>query len=163
MSETKTDWVQHALRQAPWRAQVQTAATVALILVVSAVVGALYLAQATTSAVTGRDLEALEAERARLIRANEELRAQIAMLQSVPVLIARAREMGFEPATHDRIEYLVVEGYSPRPEPITVVEIETSEPPRYDATLGGWFAEQWDRFVQEFEAWAGSAQEIGDD
>ncbi|HLV35036.1 MAG TPA: hypothetical protein VKY59_07990, partial [Spirillospora sp.] len=90
------NWIDHALRRTPWRSQRQAAALVALGFFVALIIGALYLSQAVAVATTGRQLEALIAERNRLEQVNEELRAEIAGLRSVPRLQQRARELGFE-------------------------------------------------------------------
>jgi len=78
MTEKKPTLLQQAVRQAPWRAQTPTTAILALVVVVTVIIGALYLAQATTTATTGRALEYLESTRDFLQRANEETSAEIA-------------------------------------------------------------------------------------
>ncbi len=151
----RPQWIQHALRAAPWRQQGQAAAVAALALIVAIIIGALYLAQATMTVTTNRQLEELVARRARLERENEQLRAEIAVLRSVPRLITRATELGFTLAERTQIEYLVVEGYVPqRPESVAPLQADDTLP-AYDETLSGWLQRQWEALVQQFEDWAG--------
>ncbi len=148
---------QQAVRQIPWRTQTQTAAIIALILIVAIIIGALYLAQATATATTGRELEQLSGTRDYLQRANEDLNAEIANKRSISTLRGRALELGFVDIDSTRIEYLVVNGYTPfRATPTPEV---TAEPTYvYDETFNGWVQQQWDSLVKQFEAWTGRDQ-----
>ncbi len=145
-TNTRSDWLQHALRRAPWRAQVQASALVALVLVVAIIIGALYLAQATSAATAGRDLEDLTFEIKRLEQEIEHLRAEIAAAQTVPNLTRRAQELGFAPAANDHILYLVVEGYHP-PQAEPVVPVGQPSLPEYDETLNDWLTVQWNNLL----------------
>jgi hypothetical protein len=156
----RSQWIQHTLRSAPWRRQSQLATIMALMLIVAIIIGALYLAQVTTVATTGRQNEDLQDYRDRLVRENEEIRADIAALRSVPRLLRRAQELGFTYADRDRIEYLIVSGYIP--EQLTSVAPLRPEDeaalPLYDETFSGWLRQQWQNLVAQFEEWAGSEQ-----
>ena len=114
---TQENWLQHALQRAPWRTQRQALALAALGFFVAIIIGALYVSQAAALSTTGRQLEALIVERNQLEQANEDLRAQIASLRSVPRLFERARELGFRMAQREDIEYLIIEGYNASPPP----------------------------------------------
>ncbi|MBN1286857.1 MAG: septum formation initiator family protein [Anaerolineae bacterium] len=148
MSQTRREWLKHALHQAPWRTQVQATALVALGLVVSIIIGALYLAQATSTATAGRDLKVLERELDRLEQENNRLRAEVASSQTVPYLTQRARDLGFVQAGNDQVMYLVVNGYRP-PEPEPVVPVAAEPLPEYDETLNDWLSEQWNGFLEQ--------------
>jgi hypothetical protein len=152
MAEEKP--LQQAVRPAPWRTQTQTAAIIALVLIVAIIIGALYLAQATVTATTGRELEDLSGTRDYLQRANEDLIAEIANRRSITNLQGRAQELGYVPITADDVEYLVVNGYTPnRATPTPEV---TAEPTYvYDETFNGWVQQQWDNLVKQFETWTG--------
>jgi len=50
-------WIQQAFRQAPWRTQTQATSLVLAVVVIVAVIGALYLAQASRTATIGRSLQ----------------------------------------------------------------------------------------------------------
>jgi hypothetical protein len=126
----------------------------ALGLFVAIIIGALYLAQASSLSTLGRQLEDLIAQRNQLEQTNEQLRAEIAELRSVPRLLARAQELGFVQAARDQIEYLVIEGYNPnRAQTVVPVEDQTDEAPLpvYDETFIGWVQQQWDSFRSQFE------------
>jgi hypothetical protein len=97
-----------AFRQAPWRTQTQAAATIAVVLLAVLVVGGLYLRVAARAATAGRDLQSFEAAKVELTQQNDELRAELARLRSVTRLADRARELGFQPAQPEQIEYLAV-------------------------------------------------------
>lgn len=100
-----------AVKQAPWRSQTQAVAILSITLLTAAVVGGFYLAVSARAATAGRDLQALEAQKAELTQNNDELRAQLAQLRSVTRLAARAQELGFQPATGDQLEYLRVDSF----------------------------------------------------
>lgn len=138
----------------PWRTQTQTAAVAALVMIVSIIIGALYLAQATATATTGQHLQDLSATRDYLQRANEDTSAQIAYKKDINTLRGRAQELGFLPVGPDRQQFLVVPGYSPiRATPTPEI---TAEPTFvYDETFNGWVQQQWNALLKQFEAWAG--------
>ena len=155
------NWLQHALRRRSWQVQRQAVALGALGLFVAIIIGALYLAQASSLSTLGRQLENLIAERNRLEQTNEQLRAEIAQLRSVPRLLARAQELGFVPATRDQIEYLVIDGYNPnRSQTVAPVQAEEDEEPLpvYDETFIGWLQQQWDSFQDQFESFSGEEE-----
>lgn len=142
------DWLSHGLPKAPWRTQTQATSIVALTVVVALVIGALYLAQATSTATTGRDLQTLELRRQELEQQNAQLEAEIAAHRSVPRLTQRALELGFRPAAAEEIEYMPVEGLPPVAAPQTAPVEEVI--PLYDETFSGWLRGQWTRLVTEF-------------
>ena len=148
------NWFNHALRRSPWRSQRQAVALVTLSFFVALVIGALYLSQSATVATTGRELEDLIIERNQLEQRNEELRAEIASLRSVPRLQQRARDLNFELAQREDIEYLVIEGYDPtRPQdaPVTL-QLEAEPAPVYDETFTGWLQQQLDAFTSQLNS-----------
>jgi hypothetical protein len=133
-----SQWIQHALRTAPWRRQSQLAAVIALALIVAIIIGALYLAQATSIATTGRQNETLRSYRDQLVRENEQIRADIAEMRSVPRLLGRSQELGFVYANTETIEYLIVEGYMPeQPPSVAPLQPEEEQLPLYDETFSG--------------------------
>jgi hypothetical protein len=148
------NWLQHTLRRRSWRVQRQAVALGALGLFVAIIIGALYLAQASSLSTLGRQLEVQIAQRNRLEQTNEQLRAEIAELRSVPRLLARAQELSCVEAARDRIEYLVIDGYNPnRAQTVAPVDEEANEEPLpvYDETFIGWVQQQWDSFRHQFE------------
>lgn len=161
--QPQPDWIQHTLRTGPWRRQSQFAAIVALALIVAIIIGALYLAQVTTVSTTGRQNEDLRVYRDRLVRENEQIRADIADLRSIPRLLRRAQELGFTYAGAENIEYLIVEGYQPHlPESVAPLVPEEDPLPVYDETFSGWLRQQWLNLSIQFEDWAEEARGGGD-
>ncbi len=155
MAEKKPTLIQQAVRQMPWRTQNQTLAILALVMVVAIIIGALYLAQATTTATTGTERQNLPSTRDYLQRANEETNAEIASKRNIVDLRGRAQNLGFVPASSDQIEYVVVDGYSPdRATPTPEMTVEPTFV--YDETFNGWVQKEWDTLVRQFEAWTGS-------
>lgn len=147
---TSSRWLQHALRRSPWRTQRQALALLALAFFVAVIIGALYLAQAAAVATLGRQLEEQIALRNRLEQTNEQLRMEIARLQSMARLFERARELGFELAERSNIEYLVVPGYNPAARAATVpLPPAPTAVPVYDESFWGWLQQQWDAFTRQ--------------
>ncbi|MAS32736.1 MAG: hypothetical protein CL610_01940 [Anaerolineaceae bacterium] len=147
------NWIDHALRRTPWRNQRQAFALMTLGFFVAMIIGALYLSQAAAVATTGRQLEELINERTRLEQMNEQLRGEIAGLLSVPNLQQRARELGFELAGREDIEYLVIDGYDPTRSRTPVrLEVESVAAPVYEETFSGWLQQQWDAFTGQSNA-----------
>ena len=106
-------WIEHTLDRSRWRPQRQALALATLGLFVLMIIGALYLSQSSSATALGRQLEDMISERDNLEQQNEQLKADIASLQSMPRLQARAEELNFHPAGAADIEYLVVDGYDP--------------------------------------------------
>lgn len=138
--------ITRAFKQAPWRSQLQSAAAALLVMVAVMAIGGLYLAGASRWATAGREVQALENRKAVLEIENGELRKQLAQLRSVGQLEARAKALGFVPATSDRVEYLVVTGYpgkglsSEAPVAGNPAAVEQPVVVRYDETLIDWVA-----------------------
>jgi hypothetical protein len=148
--------IQHALKDNQWRFQKQAVALAGLGVFIAIVIGALYLAQSASVSTLGRQLENLIAKRNQLEQANEQLRADISQMRSVPRLLARAEELGFVKATEDQIEYLYVPGYNPnRPTTATTTVDTTTKLPVYDETFLGWAQQQWDNLVKQFSGFSG--------
>jgi cell division protein FtsB len=98
------NWVQHALDRSAWRPERQVAWLIILGIVITLIFAGVYLSQIANYATTNRQIEALIQQRDRLERENEALRADIAQLQTVPLLLQRAEVRGFHPATASDIE-----------------------------------------------------------
>ncbi|NDJ77095.1 MAG: hypothetical protein GYB65_12640 [Chloroflexi bacterium] len=161
-SGQERDRPQHAIGESPDRPQTELVATLAMMVVILLVIGALYLIQTTTTTTTARVLQEMSDYRDELENDNERLRADIAQLQSLPTMQARAAELGFRPARPGEIEYLVVEDYRyHRPKatltPVVPVQ-EQDEEPVYDDSLSGWFERLWDDLRQDFSDWRDNRQ-----
>jgi len=131
-----------AFKQAPWRIQVQVIASLAAIAVVIVALGGLYLTEASRAATAGRDVQALQAQKADLQFAIDRQTALIAQARAVARLEQRAQELGYKSADMSQIDFVVVDGYYG---PNVDVPVEAAAPiqvalPNYDETLGTWFA-----------------------
>ena len=147
-------WIQHALRRGGWQPQRQATALAVMGVIISLIVGALYLSQVAADATKNRALETLIQQRNELERTNEQIRAEIASLRTVPHLLARAQELGFVPATGGQIEYLVVDGYNPN-RPVEIAPAKPAENlPTYDETFGGWLQQQLDNLRGQFDSFS---------
>jgi hypothetical protein len=147
-----SEWIQHTLDRSRWRPQRQALALLSLSLFVGIIIGALYLSQSSSTSVVGRQLEDLISERDTLEQQNEELRAEIASLESMPRLEARAQELGFVAATDKDIEYLVVKGYNPNRQTSVLPPTEaTPVPPAYDESFTGWVQQQLDSLRHQLQ------------
>lgn len=147
-----SQWIQHTLDRSRWRPQRQALALATLGLFVAIIMGALYLSQSASTSAIGRQLEELIIERDNLEQTNEQLRAEIASLQSMPRLEQRAADLGFAPAQNSDIEYLVVDGYNPRRQTSVVELTPREEPvPTYDRSFTGWVQQQVDAIRAQLE------------
>lgn len=157
MSERRPTWLQHALRQASARTQTETLAVAALVVFVSIIIGALYLAQATATATTGFQLEQLVKTRDSFQRNNEDMIAQIAGKKRIVDLRGRAQALGFKTASPENQQFIVVPGYFPNR--ATPTPESTIAPTYvYDETFNGWVRAQWDKLVKQFDAWSGKTR-----
>jgi cell division protein FtsB len=145
------DWFGHVLDSARWRPQRQAVALGAMGLFVAVIMGALYLSQSAHMSALGRQLDEMIADRNDLEQSVEQLRGEIAQLQSMPRLSARAAALGFEMAGADEIIYIVVDGYNPERE-IALQPLDTavSDLPEYDETFGGWINQIADDVRRQF-------------
>ncbi|HID62929.1 MAG TPA: hypothetical protein EYP49_09360 [Anaerolineae bacterium] len=138
-----------------------------LILILVSLLGWLYLTQASQVTATGYRIYELERERARLQRENARLMLEIAELERLENVEARARQLGFVPP--ERVEYLVVADYPPdQPSSGQLAAIFGEENLALDspgqeetgnganrrnsavgAALTGW----WEKLVSQFTIW----------
>ena len=156
-NERRPGWLRQAVTQAAARNQTETLAVIGLVVFVAIIIGALYLAQSTSTAITGRQLEQYVKTRDSFQRNNEDMIAQIASLKDINTLRERAQRLGFATITANNQEYVVVNGYqvvraTPTPE-FTLVPTFV-----YEETFNGWLQQQLDKFSAQFEAWSGKAK-----
>ncbi len=91
--------------------EAQAAVGWAVILVLAALLGAIYLNQTSEIAAAGRRVQILQNELDEFKRLNGETERQIAEAESLDRLQQQAVVMGFVPASTDDIEFLVVPNY----------------------------------------------------
>lgn len=137
----------HAYRVAPWRVQRQWLGSALLVVVVSAMVAALYLNVTSRTAIAGRDIQDLTDAIAASQQVSGDLQTQLAGLTSAVAMETRARELGFRPMEADEVEYLVVPGYA-APAPINLSSTSLPQlsaltiPPEYNQSLLDWLDER---------------------
>lgn len=91
--------------------EAQAALGWAVILLLAAILGAIYLNQASRIATVGRQIQIEQSTLETLKRDNNELERQIAEAQSLERLQQEAVALGFRPAASDEIEYVVIPNY----------------------------------------------------
>jgi len=144
-NDDQQNWINRTFQQARWRTETQNTSLLLAGVVIVAVIGALYLAQASRTSAAGRRLQEMEAQRELLEQQNAQLRAEVAALQSVPRLIGEAERQGYRQARPDEVIYMDLSDIpapiqpTPTPLPLEVVV------PEYDETLESWLAKQFTR------------------
>lgn len=124
-----------------------------LLLVVAGLIGSFYLSQASHTAAAGLEIVRLTREKERLRQDNAELRKQIAELETLSSIRARATELGF--VETESVEYLVVDIRAREPSsqevswPGYAEEIDQDEPKPLDSEAARWWAE----LGTLFESW----------
>lgn len=82
-----------------------------VILLLSALLGVIYLGQTSSIAAVGRHVQNLQAELESIQRTNSNLERQIAEAQSLERLQREAQRLGFVQAQSGEIDYIVVPDY----------------------------------------------------
>ncbi|MCZ2128135.1 MAG: hypothetical protein LC099_10230 [Anaerolineales bacterium] len=101
----------HAYRVAPWRVQRQWIGAALVVVVVLAMVAALYLNIASRTAIAGREIQDLSETISFSRQTSADLQTQLAKWTSAQSLEQRARKMGFRPVAPNETEYVAVAGY----------------------------------------------------
>jgi hypothetical protein len=91
--------------------EAQAALGWAVVLVLLALAGAIYLLQSSRIAAAGRQAQQLRFELNELEQANTDLEREIAAAQTLDRLRSEAEAMGFVPATAADVDYLVIRNY----------------------------------------------------
>jgi hypothetical protein len=105
--------------------EAQAVAGWGLILVLAALLGAIYLNQASRIAAIGRRVQIQQADLEEWKRVNGDLEREIAEAQSLERLQQEAIRLGFTPAQTDDIEYIVIPGYPLEAAPSTPAQEES--------------------------------------
>jgi len=144
---------QNVIRQIPWRLDSKAALGFLLILATFSLVGWLYLSQASAVTTTSYRIDELRIELDQIKNQNAALMLEIAELEALSRVEARAREIGFSPATN--LEYLPVINY---PAPLEaqesiyrVVQIESSIDAYTIEESPGWWVEKLDTLAAWLE------------
>ncbi|MCB0211045.1 MAG: hypothetical protein KDJ52_17030 [Anaerolineae bacterium] len=100
---------ENVIRQLPWRFGSKAALGFILILAIFSLVGWLYLTNASTVTATSYRIDELRFELDQIRNQNATLILEIAEMEALDRVEARATEMGYSPATD--IQYLTVDNY----------------------------------------------------
>lgn len=136
MSEKKADSKRQSKKEKRrnrfWLTEAQAALSWGIILALGALLGTIYLYQASRIASVGRHVQELQNELDEVKRVNAELEREVAEGQSLQRLQSEAERLGFVRARPEDIEYLIVPDYptaisqgAPQPEPEQPRPIET--------------------------------------
>lgn len=118
----------NAVKQAPWRSQMQFAGLFLLGLIIILLVASVYLSISGRAAAAGLESYYMSIRRQNIEREIADRKSQIALLTSVTVMEKRAKDMGFKRIDPTEAEYITIPGYTGRQ---TVV---LASPPGIDET-----------------------------
>jgi hypothetical protein len=137
----------HAYKQAPWRVQRQYVGAFLLVVIVLALIAALFLDVSARTALAGREIQELRFQTTAMQRANADLETELANLTASAVMQRRALELGYRPVQPGELDYVFVPGYIP-PEPEILLAAEDtilhspSLPEAYSQSLLEWLDER---------------------
>ncbi len=137
--------ITQAYSQAPWRKQLQVAVIFLVVLILVAVVAAVYLNITARAVTMGTEIQNMQWNIEQLKRSNEDLQTQFADLTSDATMEARAQKLGFSEVQPDQIVYLKVPGYPGRqpavlaPSAGPAVASAVVLAPEYSQSLLDWF------------------------
>ena len=125
---------ENVIRQLPWRVDSKAALGFLLLLATFSLVGWLYLTQASAVTATSYRIDELRLELDQIKNQNAALTLEIAQLEALSRVEARAREIGFAPTTN--VRYLPVANYPMplEPEEPTFGLAQTDRPADGDRT-----------------------------
>jgi len=138
------DIIQYAYKQAPWRVQRQWISAFLLILLGLSMVAALYLDVTARAALTGRDIQNLNADLITIQQSNADLETHIATLTSNSAMETRALALNYQEVQSNQVQFIVVPGYiaPPLTNLISAPSLQPSTPtiqPEYTQSLLDWF------------------------
>jgi cell division protein FtsL len=147
MSEKKKDSNRQSKKEQRrhrfWLTEAQAALSWGIILALGALLGTIYLYQASRIAGVGRHVQELQNELDNVKRVNAELEREIAEGQSLERLQSEAERLGFVRARPEDIEYLVIPDYPTAVSQITAPP--APEPPPPMETI-------WEALVRAFQS-----------
>ena len=142
MSEQRQTRPSEQLKQIIWLTEAQAALSWGILIGILAILGAIYLYQASRIATVGRRVQILQDQLDGLKRDNASLEQAIAEAESLERLQSEAARLGFVISEPDDIEYIVIADY-----PAEVTAVATPTPvmtplPRPPETIGDaiWFS-----------------------
>ncbi|HCU80775.1 MAG TPA: hypothetical protein DGN60_06390 [Chloroflexi bacterium] len=100
-----------SFKQAQWRRHRQITAPILIIVFALGMFGAIYLAETSRAAVTGRHVQQLRRQVENIGYENDLIHANNAYLESASLLMERAGQLGYVPLQLEQIEYLMVPNF----------------------------------------------------
>lgn len=134
-----------AYRQTPWRRQIRSMGISLLPVVALVVVATLHLIISAQAAEAGLQIMEFHYQEEEILRQIANQRAELAWRTSYKEMTQRAKEMGFEPAQQESIQYMVIPGYPGRdavllePPPVSIQKGTTLVNENYQKSLMEWF------------------------
>lgn len=132
--------ISEAVKRLPWLTEAQAALGWGIILILVALLGAIYLHQTSRIAITGRQIQILQSNLDDVKRENSMIEFDIAAAQSLERLEARGVALGFVRAQAEDIQYLIVPGYpeaTPTP-PLATIQMEEPFVPAQSMSEAFW-------------------------
>ncbi|MCP5101338.1 MAG: hypothetical protein GY943_37810 [Chloroflexi bacterium] len=123
-------------RRQSWLTEAQAAIGWGIVLVLAALLGTIYLRQASKIAAVGRRVQITQIELDNIKRSNSQIEQQIAEAQSLDRLQEEAIRLGFKPAQPEDIEYIIVPDYPVTSKSPTSTPLQTAPPPIPVETMG---------------------------
>jgi cell division protein FtsL len=123
-----------------WLTEAQAALSWGAILVLAALVGAIYLFQASRIATVGRQVQELQWELDEVNRVNADFERDIAEAQSLDRLQQEVLRLGFVRAQPGDVEYLVIPDFPAGVKVTPKVELQSTPEPIDNASEALWLA-----------------------
>jgi hypothetical protein len=139
--------------KSPWRFTGKTMGLCLLLIVVAGLIGSFYLNQASHVATAGLEIMNLTANREGLRQDNADLRRQIAELEALPSVKARAKALGY--GDSEGVEYLSVDILPEGPADegpsasIPAQDSDSARPRSVSSEVARW----WEELTTLFESW----------
>lgn len=112
-----------------WHTEAQAVLTWGVIMVLAALVGAIYLLQASRIARVGREVQTLQYQLNETKRVNSEIEREIAEAESLERLKEEALKLGFVRAMPEDVEYVVVLDVPTKAPQIQIAEADSRKEP----------------------------------
>lgn len=142
--------ISHCIKRDPNKLEGRATLGMLIMLVVLSLLGWIYLTQASHVATASRRIEELQIDKTRLEQQNLELSVEIAYLESVNRLAARAQELGFTQVALDDADFVVAA--VPDVAQVPLVAFEESGEPEVRTQSTGWL----NSVAAQFTAWVQS-------
>ena len=139
-----------SFKQAQWRRHRQITVPILIIVFALGMFGAIYLAETSRAAVTGRHVQQLRRQVENIGYENDLIHANNAYLESASLLMERAGQLGYVPLQLDQIEYLLVPNFDYEQDQHHIMNSEGNNsadlPSYYDESLTEWAVRHFARW-----------------